>query len=67
MGWIVTERGWAGGSALTHGGSNTLWFATLWLAPAKDMAFFAATNAGGNTAFKAVDEAVGALIGRHLD
>ncbi len=64
-GWIVTERGWAGGTALTHGGSNTLWFATVWLAPEKDMAFFAVTNAGGDSAFKAVDEAVGALIKRH--
>lgn len=63
MGWIVTERSWAGGRALTHGGSNTLWFATAWLAPEKNMAYFAVTNAGGNTAFRAVDEAVSTLIG----
>lgn len=67
MGWIVAERGWAGGPALTHGGSNTLWFATVWLAPEKNMAFFAVTNAGGDKAFEAVDKAVGMLIGRHLD
>ncbi len=66
MGWIITERDWAGGRALTHGGSNTLWFATVWLAPEKDMAFFAVTNAGGDTAFEAVDKAIGAMIGRHL-
>jgi len=66
MGWIITEREWAGGRALTHGGSNTLWFATVWLAPEKDMAFFAVTNAGGDTAFEAVDKAIGAMIGRHL-
>ncbi len=66
MGWIVTERDWAGGRALTHGGSNTLWFATVWIAPEKDMAFFAVTNAGGDTAFEAVDKAIGAMIGRHL-
>jgi CubicO group peptidase (beta-lactamase class C family)/cbb3-type cytochrome oxidase subunit 3 len=66
MGWIITERDWAGGRALTHGGSNTLWFATVWIAPEKDMAFFAVTNAGGDTAFEAVDKAIGAMIGRHL-
>ncbi|MBX3178425.1 MAG: serine hydrolase [Candidatus Hydrogenedentes bacterium] len=65
MGWIVTERDWAGGRALTHGGSNTLWFATVWIASERDMAFFAVTNAGGNTAFRAVDEAVVALLERH--
>ncbi|MCC6824030.1 MAG: serine hydrolase [Verrucomicrobia subdivision 3 bacterium] len=66
MGWIVTERGWAGGRTLTHGGSNTLWFVTVWIAPEKDMAFFAATNAGGDPAFQAVDKAVEEMIGRHL-
>lgn len=66
MGWIVTERDWAGGRALTHGGSNTLWFATVWIAPETDMAFFAVTNAGGDTAFKAVDEGVELLIQRQL-
>ena len=66
MGWVVTERDWAGGRALTHGGSNTLWFATVWIAPEKDMAFFAVTNAGGDKAFEAVDKAIGAMIGRHL-
>lgn len=66
MGWIITERDWAGGRALTHGGSNTLWFATVWIAPEKDMAFFAVTNAGGDKAFEAVDKAIGAMIGRHL-
>lgn len=66
LGWIVTERSWAGGRALAHGGSNTLWNTTAWIAPEKDMAFFAATNAGGDPAFAAVDKAVAALIDRHL-
>lgn len=67
LGWNVTERSWAGGRALSHSGSNTLWFATVWLAPEKDMAFFAATNTGASDAFTAVDEAITVLIGRHLD
>lgn len=66
MGWIVTEREWAGGRVLTHGGSNTLWFVTVWIAPEKDMAFFAATNAGGDDAFQAVDLAVSLLIERFV-
>lgn len=47
--------GQGGGRTLTHGGSNTLWFVTVWIAPEKGMAFFAATNAGGDMAFQAVD------------
>lgn len=66
MGWIVTERGWAGGRVLTHGGSNTLWYTMVWIAPEKDMAFFAATNVGGDVAGKALNEVIEMLIGRHL-
>ena len=36
MGWIVAEgQPWAGGPALAHDGSNTMWYTTAWLAPAK--------------------------------
>ncbi len=45
MGWIVAgNQPWAGGSALTHAGSNTMWFAVAWLAPAKDFAVLVACN-----------------------
>ncbi|HTE51940.1 MAG TPA: serine hydrolase domain-containing protein [Kofleriaceae bacterium] len=56
-GWIVTERPWAGGTALTHSGSNTLWFATVWLAPARNLAFAVVTNRGDQVATAAVDSA----------
>ena len=46
-GWIAVQRTWAGGRALNHSGSNTLWFATVWLAPARNLAFIVATNEGG--------------------
>ena len=62
FGWIATDRGWAGGKALTHGGSNTMWFAVIWLAPQRDTAYMAATNMGSNTAFTACDAAIGKLI-----
>lgn len=67
MGWIVTARDWAGGRVLTHGGSNTLWYTTVWIAPEKDKVYFAATNAGGDTAGKAVNEAIELLIGRQTE
>lgn len=64
MGWVVTERPWAGGTALRHNGSNTMWYAVMWVAPAKQAAYVAVTNCAGDTAAKACDDAVAALIGR---
>ena len=67
MGWSVTRRGWAGdgGLVLTHNGSNTMWFAVTWIAPAKDFAVLVACNKGGAEAEKACDEAAAALIQHH--
>lgn len=62
MGWIIVDRPWAGGRALTHMGSNTMWCAVVWLAPEKDFGVLVVTNLGGGPAERAVDEAVGALI-----
>jgi CubicO group peptidase (beta-lactamase class C family) len=45
LGWRVLKRTWAGGRALTHAGSNTMWFAVMWIAPEKNLALVAATNA----------------------
>lgn len=61
-GWLVVERSWAGGLALTHSGSNTLWFATTWLAPANDMMYAVVTNRGDDDASTAVDSAFAPLI-----
>ncbi len=61
-GWIVTKRPWAHGVALTHGGSNGMWFANVWLAPGLDRAFLVATNRGDATAAQATDEVVGKLV-----
>jgi CubicO group peptidase (beta-lactamase class C family) len=66
MGWIVTDRPWAGGRALTHSGSNTMWYCTTWFAPDRDFAVLVATNQGGDEAAKACDEACAALIQDHL-
>jgi hypothetical protein len=61
-GWIVTHRDWAGGTALTHSGSNTMWFCTVWIAPAKDFAVLIAINDGAPPADESADDAIGALI-----
>lgn len=61
-GWLVCQRTWAGGQALTHSGSNTFWYSTVWLAPAHNRIFLASTNQGDKVAAKAVDDAIVALI-----
>ncbi len=63
LGWVVTERPWAGGTALTHSGSNTMWYAVVWIAPARELAVLVTTNIGGNAAARACDEVAAALIG----
>jgi hypothetical protein len=63
LGWIVAERGWAGGKAFNHGGDNTMNFANVWIAPARDFAILVCANQGGKTAFQATDAAVMGLSG----
>lgn len=67
MGWEVVRREWAGGQALTHGGSNTMWVAVAWVAPGRGFAVLVATNAGDDAAMKACSEASKALITRAGD
>ncbi len=66
MGWIVGERPPAGGKVLSHSGSNTMWYAVVRVAPAKDAAFVVATNVAGKDAAQGCDEAVAALIQKLL-
>jgi CubicO group peptidase (beta-lactamase class C family) len=67
LGWGVVNRAWAGGDALWHNGSNTLWYAVVWLAPTRDLAVFAATNAAGASAgADATDEAAVLLLDRYF-
>lgn len=62
-GWMVVRRDWTKGTVLMHNGTNTLWFAVVWMAPARDWVMAAVTNAGGASAAKACDAAIGVLIG----
>lgn len=64
MGWMIADnQPWAGGPALTHAGSNTMWFAVAWLAPAKDFAVLVACNQANDDA---CNDAVLALIADHF-
>jgi hypothetical protein len=64
FGWAVRERGWAGGRALVCTGSNTMWYADIWIAPERNMAFMAATNVGNDEAFPGCNAAITELIRR---
>jgi CubicO group peptidase (beta-lactamase class C family) len=64
MGWIVADgQPWAGGPALAHSGSNTMWMAVANLAPAKDFAVLVACNQAND---EACNDAVLALIADHF-
>jgi len=60
-GWVVRDRDWAGGRTLWHNGSNTMWYAEMWIAPEKDFASLVATNVGGDGSREAAAEAGRAL------
>jgi CubicO group peptidase (beta-lactamase class C family) len=62
LGWVVTERKWAGGRALTHSGSNNMFYVVVWMAPEKNSAVIIASNIGVNDAAAGCDEAAGKLI-----
>ncbi len=66
LGWVTTTRDWAGGPALRHNGSNTMNYATVWIAPQRDFAVLTCANQGGDTAQFACDAAASALIKFHL-
>ncbi|MFH1220871.1 MAG: serine hydrolase domain-containing protein [Candidatus Eisenbacteria bacterium] len=66
LGWGVVERDWGGGTVLNHAGDNTMNHANVWIAPQRDFAVLVCINQGGDTASKASDAAVGALIRLHL-
>ncbi|MHC1762753.1 MAG: hypothetical protein AB9869_00395 [Verrucomicrobiia bacterium] len=66
LGWAVAERRWAGGKALSHAGSNTMWYLVMWLAPEKSFAVIVGTNVGGFEAARGCDEAAGAEIRQWL-
>lgn len=67
LGWVVLERGWAGGTAFMHNGSNTMFYALLWIAPERNFAAVATTNFGGDGAFAGCNEAIEEIIREFLE
>jgi CubicO group peptidase (beta-lactamase class C family) len=66
LGWNAVEREWGGGTVITHSGSNTMFFAVMWIAPKKDFAVVVACNMGGKRGATACDKAAWKLIQRFL-
>jgi CubicO group peptidase (beta-lactamase class C family) len=64
MGWAVTKRRWAGGTALMHNGDNTMFYAVMWLGPRENTCFVAACNADCQEASEACDEVIQMLINK---
>jgi len=62
LGWIVTARPWAPGPILTHNGSNSHWFAAVWVAPENQSAYLAVCNAANDAAMTACDQAISSMI-----
>ena len=62
MGWERVPRKWGAGDVFTHSGTNTMWYCTVWFAPAIDQAFLVTTNCGSDKAAKACDELVVELL-----
>ena len=63
-GWDVGTRPWAGGTTLSHSGSNTMNLVTTWIAPAKGLVMMVATNAATSGADLAVDAAFAPMVER---
>lgn len=66
LGWAVLQRGWAGGMVLNHTGTNTFWYAVTWAAPARSVAFLAATNCGSQSGFDACDSPASMMARKYL-
>jgi CubicO group peptidase (beta-lactamase class C family) len=66
MGWVIKAREWAGGVAMTHDGSNTMWHSVAWMAPRKGFAVLVATNIGGSQYGLGINQAAWDIIQRHL-
>jgi hypothetical protein len=61
-GWILAKRPWGKGTVLTHSGSNTMWYATVWVAPKLNRSFLAATNSRDERSHLICDQIIGRLI-----
>ena len=61
-GWFIAKRPWGKGTVLNHSGSNTMWYALVWVAPQLDRAFLVATNSRDDNSHPICDQLIGKLI-----
>ena len=61
-GWIILRRDWAAGDVLTHSGSNTYWYATVWIAPGIGRTYLAVANSADKGTPQMLDAIIGELI-----
>ena len=69
MGWLVGPSPLGEGVALSHAGSNRMWFVVTWVLPESDVAVLIMCNEGepGAAVEKACDEAGGLLLRRQVE
>lgn len=65
LGWGVVETEWAGGLALTHAGSNGMFYTVIGVVPPKNLAVVCACNLGSEAGAEACTETFKALIERY--
>lgn len=62
LGWLIMDRKWSNGKVMFHNGSNTTWYAEIWIAPERKMAVLAVSNSAGMATTKYVRKTVTELI-----
>ena len=63
-GWYVTRQNWAGGTVIFHGGTHERWYAFVYVAPERGLAYLIVANASDKFApdpFKVRDALLGVL------
>ena len=61
-GWVVEYQDRAGGLVLAHNGSNSIWYAGIWVAPELNRAFIAGTNSFDDNTEGIIQAAINNLI-----
>ena len=61
-GWGVFQQRWAGGTTIGHTGSNAYWFATLWIAPERGLAYLVVANAADAQVRNTLDATIGSFV-----
>ncbi len=61
-GWFITTHPAARGTVLMHDGSNSVWYAVMWILPEDDLAIVVSCNQGSQRGREAVMESAERLI-----